>query len=199
MWGMQTAAFELEIYRASQNTQASGAVLAAIAFRTLADSSRSFALMHRFEIAHDRQYNRALALLLKLRRASGSAVPVDPPLQLATETKDDDSKNEPNHDEPNRDEPNRDKPNFDTNPANDPTCNECNEQVPDIAPNAPRFEMNPISPSPQPQDSDAPAPSKQPAISGFRMPDTRHESDLGRTSLAENTPPVEVASPLSGP
>jgi hypothetical protein len=125
------------------------------------------------------------------RSAPDSAAPVDPPRHLSIETLDDDSQAEPNQDGPNQDEPN-----FDTNPGNDPTCN---EQVPDITSNAPRFEMNPISPSPQPQDSDAPAPSKQPAISGFRMPDTRHESDLGRTSLAENTPPVEVASPLSGP
>jgi cell division septation protein DedD len=178
---MQTAAFDLEMSRASQHTQASGAVLAAIAFRTLADTSRSFALMHRVEAAYDRQFNRALTLLLKLRKAPDLAAPIDPPLELVTEARDDDSPIEPN---------------FDTSPGNDPTCN---EQVPDITSNAPRFEMNPISPSPQPQDSDAPAPSKQPAISGFRMPDTRHESDLGRTSLAENTPPVEVASPLSGP
>jgi len=181
MWGMQTAAFELEMARASQSTQASGAVLAAIAFRTLADTSRSFALMHRFEIAYDRQYTRALALLLKLRRASDSAVPVDPPLQLATETRDDDSHVESHQDEPN----------FDTNPGNDPACNECNEQVPEITPSAPRSVLNPIYPCPHHQGSGAPVPRKQPAI--------RHEGDLGTTSLAANAPPIEVASPLSGP
>jgi len=65
MWGIQTAAFELEMAHAHQNahpaTAASGAVLAAIAFRTLADSSRSLALMHRMETSHEGQFNSALA------------------------------------------------------------------------------------------------------------------------------------------
>jgi hypothetical protein len=53
---------------------------------------------------------------------------VDPPLQLPTETWDDDSQNEPD---------------FDADPAQDPTCN---EPVPDIIPNAPPPATNPISP-----------------------------------------------------
>jgi hypothetical protein len=79
----------------------------------------------------------------------------------------------------------QDEPKFDTNPGNDSACDECNERVPDIPPSAPRSELNPISLCPHPQGSDA----------GFRMPDTRHESDLGRTSLAENAPPAKAASP----
>jgi hypothetical protein len=68
----------------------------------------------------------ALTLPLKLREAPGAGVPVDPPLQIATETWDNDFLTEPN---------------FAANPGKDPTCN---EQVPDIAPNAP---PNPISPA----------------------------------------------------
>ena len=136
MWGIQTAGFELEMARANQNSDpsaGSGAVLAAVTFRNLADSSRALALQLRYEAAYDRQYNRALALLLKLREMPGPSVSlphtdIDPPLQIATETWDDDSPNEPN---------------FDADPGKNPTCN---EQVPDTTPNAPPLEANPISP-----------------------------------------------------
>jgi len=98
MWGIQTAGFELERARArnSDHSAGSGAVLAAVTFRNLADNSRVLALQLRFEAAYDRQCNRALALLLKLRKAPDSGVPVDPPLQHTTETWDDDSQKEPN-------------------------------------------------------------------------------------------------------
>ncbi len=71
---------------------------------------------------------RSHALLLKLREAPEPSVRVDPPLQIATETWDDDSPNEPN---------------FDADPGKNPTCN---EQVPDTTPNASHLETNPISP-----------------------------------------------------
>jgi len=308
--GPATPEAELEMARARQDAApapaASGAVLAAIAFRTLADSSRSLALMHRFEArtgparpsklsgtrkrsaergsvvranfseartgparpsklsgtrkrsaergsvvranfseartgparpsklsgtrkrsaergsvvranfseaGYDRQYNRALALLLKLRQAPDPGFPVDPLLQLATETWDDNSQNETN---------------FDADPGKDPTCN---EQVPDITPNVPRFVTKPISPKPisptedgrdpitdarggltefenprvmlcpqalqRPSRRDGCSPRlQQPAVSGVRMPDThyedtRHENDLGRTTIAKsNRPPL---------
>ncbi len=54
MWGIQTAGFELEMARALQQSgspAASGAVLAAVTFRNLADNSRVLALQHRFEAA----------------------------------------------------------------------------------------------------------------------------------------------------
>ena len=93
MWGIQTAGFELEMATVQQKPNAaatSGAVLAAIAFRSLADNSRALALQHRPEASHDRQYNRALAMLLKLREAPVSSLdetaPGHPPIQLTTET-----------------------------------------------------------------------------------------------------------------
>ena len=97
MWGIQTAGFELEMaLQQSGSPTASGAVLAAITFRALADNSRVLALQHRFEAAYDRQYNRALAMLLKLRETPDSTPPTYPPLQLATETWDDDFTSEAN-------------------------------------------------------------------------------------------------------
>ncbi len=97
MWGVQTAGFELEMaLQQSGSPAASGAVLAAITFRALADNSRALALQHRFEASYDRQYNRALAMLLKLRETPDSTPPTYPPLQLATETWDDDFSSEAN-------------------------------------------------------------------------------------------------------
>ncbi len=75
MWGIQTVGFQQEMARQDLSAGA-GAVLAAVAFRSLADSSRTLALQQRFEAAYDRQYNHALTLLLKLRET---------PIQLATE------------------------------------------------------------------------------------------------------------------
>ncbi len=170
MWGIQTAGFELEMARARNSDPSAGfgAVLAAVAFRNLADSSRVLALQLRFEAAYDRQYNRAVALLLKLREAPNSGVPVDPPLQLATETWDDDSQKETN---------------FDADPGNDPTCN---EQVPDIAPNVSRLEANPISPTPRRTPT-----LKQPAVSGVRLRHTRHEN---RSRHRPPTQPCDFAA-----
>ncbi len=64
----------------------------------MADSSPALALQHRFEAAYDRHYNRALTLLLKLREAPNpdSTASSDPPIQIATETWDDDFEIEPN-------------------------------------------------------------------------------------------------------
>ncbi len=136
MWGIQTAVFELEMARAhnSDPSAGSGAILAAATFRNLADNSRVLALQLRLEAAYDRQYHRALALLLKLRLVKPSLVkrsdaPVDPPPQLATETWDDDSQGEPN---------------FDADLETDPACN---EQVPNITPAAPPLIADPIPPS----------------------------------------------------
>jgi hypothetical protein len=66
MWGIQTAAFELEMARASQHTQASGAVLAAIAFRALADTSHLI-----------RQLNKAPGASRGLFRAADSPFKID--------------------------------------------------------------------------------------------------------------------------
>jgi hypothetical protein len=79
-----------------------GAFLAAAAFRSLADNSRSLASQQRFEAAYDRQYNYALTLLLKLHETPN-------PIQLDTETGKDDCQGEPN---------------FSAEPEKDLTCNE---------------------------------------------------------------------------
>jgi hypothetical protein len=92
IWGIQTAAFELEMARQAESHRfttvgaaPAGAVLAAITFQTLADNTRALALQHRFEITYERQFRTALAALLKLR-AAPDPNPSYPPLQLATET-----------------------------------------------------------------------------------------------------------------
>jgi hypothetical protein len=105
MWGIQTAGFELEMAKTREESgpaAGSGAVLAAVTFRSLADNSRALALQHRFEAAYDRQYNRALTTLLKLRESPASSMnpsldsgaPSHPPIRLTTETWDDDFSDE---------------------------------------------------------------------------------------------------------
>jgi hypothetical protein len=98
IWGIQTAAFQCEMARQDPSA-GSGAALAAVAFRNLADDSSALSLQHRLEGAYDRQYNRALAMLLKLRETPSpdpdSSVP-SPPIQLATATWDDDFSDEAN-------------------------------------------------------------------------------------------------------
>jgi hypothetical protein len=71
MWAIQATVFELETARLDSSL-ASEAVLAT-AFRRLADNSQSLTLQHRLEAAYDRQYHRALAMLLKLREIPGEA------------------------------------------------------------------------------------------------------------------------------
>ncbi len=108
MWGIQTAGFEQEMARQDPSA-GTGAVLAAAAFRSLADNSRTLALQQRFEAAYDRQYNHALTLLLKLRETPNPSALPNPPILFATETWEDDFQGEPN---------------FSAEPDIDPTCNE---------------------------------------------------------------------------
>ncbi|HEY4362457.1 MAG TPA: hypothetical protein VGN17_15895 [Bryobacteraceae bacterium] len=98
LWGMQTAGFELEMARTAEShpTLTTGPVLAAVAFRNLADNSRVLALQFRLEAAYQRQFNQALASLLKLRKTPNSGIPLDPPVQTATETWESDSQTEAN-------------------------------------------------------------------------------------------------------
>jgi len=65
---IQKAGLDLEMAR--QESQASPAYRAAIVFKNLADNSRLLDLLSRYEISFDRQFSRALSLLLKLRAAS---------------------------------------------------------------------------------------------------------------------------------
>jgi hypothetical protein len=104
MWGIQTAGFQQEMARTAKSTPSAGtgAVLAAATFRSLADNSRTHALQHRLgallddEAAYDRQYNHALAMLLKLRESPDASASSGPPTHLATETWEDDLQGEPN-------------------------------------------------------------------------------------------------------
>jgi hypothetical protein len=103
IWGIQTAGFELEMARARQHSESSaytGAVLAAATFRHLSDTSGVLALQHRLEVSYDRQYTRALAMLLKLRETRDPNGPPaldlsDPSLQIVTETWDEEEIVEP--------------------------------------------------------------------------------------------------------
>jgi hypothetical protein len=67
-WTIQTATIELET--ANQDPEAgSPPVIAALAFRSLADNSQALHLLQRYDTALDRQYSRALSNLLKVRAA----------------------------------------------------------------------------------------------------------------------------------
>ena len=57
----------------------SAPVITALALKSLADSSNSLQLLHRYEISLDRQYSRALNNLLKVRAARNAALIEDPP------------------------------------------------------------------------------------------------------------------------
>jgi hypothetical protein len=73
LWGMQTATLRREMRRARQHHSDSDPLAAesgaprAAAFRSLAENSRAFLRQHRLEIYYGRQFNQALAKLLKLR------------------------------------------------------------------------------------------------------------------------------------
>src|ERR1051326_5882134 len=66
IWGIQKAGFDLEMAR-HQHVAESLPVRAAIVFRHLADNSRVLDLAQRYETAFDRQFARAISLLIKLR------------------------------------------------------------------------------------------------------------------------------------
>jgi hypothetical protein len=65
MLDIQKAGFDLEMAR--QATPSSPAYRAAVVFKNLADSSRVLDVLQRYEVSFDRQFCRALNLLLKLR------------------------------------------------------------------------------------------------------------------------------------
>jgi hypothetical protein len=73
-WTIQTALLEVEMV--NQDPEAGNPpILAALAFKSLADSSCSLQLLQRYETSLDRQYSRALNNLLKSRAAARTAVP----------------------------------------------------------------------------------------------------------------------------
>jgi hypothetical protein len=78
-WIMHTALLELEVVK-QDHSIGSPPVIAALAFKSLADSSHSLHLLHRYEVSLDRQYSRALNNLLKSRAARSQ----NPPPPAAT-------------------------------------------------------------------------------------------------------------------
>src|SRR5437667_1116426 len=90
----------------------------ALAFRALADGSKSIQLLNRYETGHRRSYYKALSTLLQLRaELKKNPIPVEPPAQPAAEPD-----KEPIQPEKNQDvsQAQPDKKHFcETNPRND--------------------------------------------------------------------------------
>lgn len=87
-WAIQKAGFDLEMSR-PENSSGARPARFALVFRSLSDNSRVLDLIHRYETAFDRQFSRALSLILKLRAGSPSQTeaPADfPALTAATLT-----------------------------------------------------------------------------------------------------------------
>jgi hypothetical protein len=77
-WTLHTALLELETVKQDPNA-GSAPIITALAIKSLADSSNSLQLLHRYEISLDRQYSRALNNLLKVRAARKADLIEDPP------------------------------------------------------------------------------------------------------------------------
>ena len=83
MWGIQSAGLALEMDYLDSSV-IPGAPLAT-AFRRLAFDNQCVAHQHRLEAAYDRQYNKALEMLLKLREKPPiEATPEPPPPPTST-------------------------------------------------------------------------------------------------------------------
>jgi hypothetical protein len=61
---------QLDMEMAREAAASSGPVRAAIAFKRLSDNSRALDLLLRYEVAFDRQFSRALNILIKLRASA---------------------------------------------------------------------------------------------------------------------------------
>ncbi len=77
-WTFHTALLELETVK-QDHSVGNAPVINALAFKSLADSSHSLHLLHRYEVSLDRQYSRALNNLLKVR-ATPKENPLPPPV-----------------------------------------------------------------------------------------------------------------------
>jgi hypothetical protein len=88
-WIMHTALLEVETVKQDPSA-GNEPVLTALAFKSLADSSHSLHLLHRYEVSLDRQYSRALNNLLKSRAAARNQeknenpLPPDQPVPAVT-------------------------------------------------------------------------------------------------------------------
>ena len=79
LWSMESASITYEISKqslnpASPDVPTDPATRAALAFRELTDNSRSLDAFNRYESRFDRQYNRALDRLTRIREKTNSAI-----------------------------------------------------------------------------------------------------------------------------
>jgi hypothetical protein len=68
LWGIQKAGLQSEMRRQTEDKH-DHATSTADAFRTICDQSRAADLLHRYETCYDRQYARALNLLLRWKNS----------------------------------------------------------------------------------------------------------------------------------
>ena len=74
LWSLETASIHDELTRQQElPTQTDSSTRVARAYRTLTGDSRSTEILHRYEARCDRQFNRSLSLLLKLRVQKAAA------------------------------------------------------------------------------------------------------------------------------
>ncbi len=74
LWGMEKAGLQFQMSKQDPAAH-DPATKAAVAFRSLCDDSRSADLLNRYETRYDRQYARALNLLLKFKDFHTNLVP----------------------------------------------------------------------------------------------------------------------------
>lgn len=77
LWGMEKAGLQFEMGK-QDPTAHDGPTSAAMAFRALCNDGRSIDLLNRYETRYDRQYSRALNLLLKWRGISSLEPDIEP-------------------------------------------------------------------------------------------------------------------------
>ncbi len=82
-WIFHTALLQLETDK-QDHTVFNAPVINALAFKSLADSSHSLHLLHRYEVSLDHQYSRALNNLLKVRAVRNEDPPPQPAAPVET-------------------------------------------------------------------------------------------------------------------
>ena len=78
-WTLQRAAMDEQMRRPRYHEGEDPDVQAWVAFRTLADDSRAFELLNRYETRFERQFRAALTALLTLRAKNAAARAANPP------------------------------------------------------------------------------------------------------------------------
>src|ERR1051326_8416821 len=114
--GTETALFDLEMDKqaaeiANKYQKIDHAARFALAFKSLADNSKSLSLYLRYEAAITRQYDRAMKQLLTLRTKLPATAPAEPPSKVQNEPNDEPVAQLPNEptDQPGAELPNEPK------------------------------------------------------------------------------------------